>query len=459
MDVATTLRVLASRRTLRRRERWPRSRLLAHQQRQLESLRSFAFDRSTFYGNFHRGLEAAPLAALPPLTKPVLMDNFDRVSTDPSVRLDQVDSYLAALTDNRRYLGRFWVSATSGSTGRRGVIVNDRREWATIIASYARATEWAGIRARLARPVRIAVVSSTTAWHQSSRVAATVRSALVRSNRLDAATPLPTIVDGLNELRPEVLVAYASMIRMLAGEQIAGRLSITPRAVNSSSEVLTAEARQLATRAWKVEPFNVYAATETGGIAAECSHHHGLHLFEDLVIPEVVDADYRPVPPGQTGDRLLVTVLFSRTLPLIRYELTDRIRISPEPCGCRLPFRLVDAVEGRTDDVIVLPGLIGGEVRIQPVLFHRVLDLIDAAGWQVRREPDRLRVLVVSPGPGVDLRVTGRAIAAALRDASAQPVPVDIAVVDAIPAGPTGKRPLVVAHAMPPQPGSTLDAR
>ena len=74
----------------------------------------------------------------------------------------------------------------------------------------------------------------------------------------------------------------------------------------------------MAVRAWHVEPFNVYAATETGGVAAECRHHHGMHLFEDLVIPEVVDNDYRPVPLGQSGDRLLVTVLFRRTIPLIR---------------------------------------------------------------------------------------------------------------------------------------------
>ena len=53
-----------------------------------------------------------------------------------------------------------------------------------------------------------------------------------------------------------------------------------------------------------------------------------MHLFEDLVIPEVVDDLYRPVPPGQTGDRLLVTVLSSRTIPLIRYEITDRVRRS-----------------------------------------------------------------------------------------------------------------------------------
>jgi phenylacetate-CoA ligase len=61
-----------------------------------------------------------------------------------------------------------------------------------------------------------------------------------------------------------------------------------------------------------------------------------MHLFEDLVITEVVDEGNRPVPLGVYGEKVLVTVLFSRTLPLIRYELSDSVRpsISPYcPCG------------------------------------------------------------------------------------------------------------------------------
>ena len=265
----------------------------------------------------------------------------------------------------------------------------------------------------------MAVVSSTTAWHQSSRVAATVRSPFIVSERLDAASPLADIVDRLNDLRPDVLVAYASMIRALADEQLAGRLRIAPRAVNSSSEVLTAEARAMATRAWSVPPFNVYAAIETGGIAAECHQHRGMHLFEDLVIPEVVDDNYRPVRPGEPGDRLLVSVLFSRTLPLIRCEMTDRVRLANQRCPCGLPFRLLDSIEERTDDVLDVPTPGGGVLRVHPVVFHQALDLLDAAGWQVRQHEDQLRVLVAGPGPGFDPAGAERTVQAALTTSGA----------------------------------------
>ncbi len=444
MDLSMIARVLWMRRRLRRRERWGEAQLHAHQRRELTNLRAFAAERSPFYQRFHAGLDAASLGELPVLTKATLMDNFDQLSTDPAVRLADLQTYLDTLHGNERFASRYWVSATSGSSGRKSIIPSNAREWSMIIASYGRANEWAGIRSGLTRRVSMAVVSSTTTWHQSSRVAATVRSPFIASERLDAASPLPALVARLNELQPDVLVAYASMIRALADEQLAGRLRIAPRAVNSSSEVLTAEARAMATRAWQVPAFNVYAATETGGIAAECHQHRGMHLFEDLVIPEVVDDDYRPVPPGEPGDRLLVTVLFSRTIPLIRYEMTDRVQLATEPCPCGLPFRLVNAIEGRTDDVLVLPATDVGTVRVHPVVFHQVLDLLDAPGWQVRQEERDILVLVAAPGPGFDRHATEQAVQAALTAAGARALAVHVSVVDAIPAGAAGKRPLVV---------------
>ncbi|HEX6877259.1 MAG TPA: hypothetical protein VF165_16505 [Nocardioidaceae bacterium] len=452
MGVVVVSRVLRQRRRLRRHERWTREVLEVHQGRELAVLREFASARSPFYRRFHHGVGGAPLTGLPVLTKAMLMDHFDEVSTDPAVRLRDVEAYLENLRGNDLFAGRFWVAATSGSSGRKSIIPSDAAEWAMTIASYARANEWAGVKAGPTRRVSLAVVSSTSTWHQSSRVAATVRSPFIASERLDAATPLPQLVSRLNLLQPQVLVAYASMVKALAHEQLAGRLRIAPRAVNSSSEVLTVEARALATRAWGVTPFNVYAATETGGIAADCHEHHRMHLFEDLVIPEVVDADYRAVPPGQTGDRLLVTVLFSRTLPLIRYELTDRVQLATEPCGCPLPFRVVGSIEGRTDDALVLPAQAGGTIRVHPVVFHQVLELVDVGGWQVRHQPDGLTLLVTEPGPGFDAGATEQSVRAALTRTGALAPVVRVTVVDAIPAGAAGKRPLVVAadRAAPP---------
>jgi phenylacetate-coenzyme A ligase PaaK-like adenylate-forming protein len=90
---------------------------------------------------------------------------------------------------------------------------------------------------------------------------------LIPVRRFDATQPLAEIVAGLNDWRPENLICYASMSRVLAEEQLAGRLRIAPRAVMCSSEVLTAEARRRIHLAFGAEPFNVYAATLISNLA------------------------------------------------------------------------------------------------------------------------------------------------------------------------------------------------
>ena len=128
-------------------------------------------------------------------------------------------------------------------------------------------------------------------------------------------------------------------------------MHIAPDLVFSASEVLTGETRRRIDQAWGTQPFDVYAATETAGIASECQFHTGLHLFEDLVVTEVVDGDNQPVPAGVPGEKILVTVLFGRTQPLIRYEMSDSLTSSHRVrCPCGRPYPLIEGVQGRVEE-------------------------------------------------------------------------------------------------------------
>jgi phenylacetate-coenzyme A ligase PaaK-like adenylate-forming protein len=204
-------------------------------------------------------------------------------------------------------------------------------------------------------------------------------------------------------------------------------------------------ARARIERAWAIATFNVYAATEPAGIASECAKHR-LHLFEDLVITEVVDDKNRPVPVGTTGAKILVSVLFSRTQPLIRYEMSDAVSLSAEPCDCGLPFRTIAAIEGRIEDTLLLPGVGGATVRVHPNVFHRVLERVPVREWQVIQEPSSIRVLLARP----DASVSDREVTASLRQElrSAGVVDLDVVVqrVEQVPRTAAGKAPLVRAH-------------
>ncbi|PJZ69678.1 hypothetical protein CH373_09275 [Leptospira perolatii] len=445
MNFLMMMDLLRRRRTLRSRESWSREKLDQYRAAGLRELREFATSKSPFYRKLHSGLTEKPLEELPVITKKDMMENFDDFVTDRNVKLSEVESYLSDLKSDSKFLNKYWVSTTSGSTGKRGIILSDYNEWMNVIASYSRANEWSGIRVDLFHPMRMAVVSSTAPWHQSARVGMTVKSPWVPSIRLSAAEPLSEIVAGLNQFQPQSLIAYSSMVRILAVEQLEKRLSIHPKAVVSSSEVLTEETRKLATKAWGIAPFNVYPATETAGLGCECKLHTGLHMFEDLVITEVVDENNRPVEPGTLGAKVLVSVLFSRTQPLIRYEMSDRICVSEKMCDCGRPFRLISNIEGRMEDIFSIPGK-SGILRIHPVLFHKVLDKIPAGAWQLRQERDSMRVLVASPASNFNVDLIREELRSALMQVGAIIPTISIEIVESIPKTIAGKSPILVPY-------------
>jgi len=379
------------------------------------------------------------------LSKKTLMDRWDEIVTDRSLNRDAVLRFLEDLTEPARLNGRQFVATTSGTTGLKGVFVYSMDEWLWVLASYARANDWAGVPAGLTHRLRLAVVSTTVPWHQSAVVGASLKGPLIPTLRLDATSPMTDIVGELNAFRPESLVAYAGMAERLAHEQLTGRLRITPRTVFCASEVLTPGARSAVRQAFGSEPFETYAATETASIASDCRLHR-LHLYEDLVIPEFVDDETRPVPPGTYGARVLVSVLFSRTLPLIRYEISDSVAPSAVECECSLPFSLIEGVRGRREDVVWMDGT-SGPVGVQPGVFGDALGSRGVAEWQVVQETrTRVRVRVVA-AVGFDEEPLEKKIVRALETAGATKPEAVIEEVVALEQTAVGKTPLV--HGLP----------
>lgn len=446
MDLRLISRVLYLRAAWRRRDHWNAARITAHQERALQELRRATYAGSEFYRRHHAGLHDAPLDRLPAVTKAVLMDHFDEAVTSPDLRLADLENHLRSLTERggdpgTPWKGRWWAAATAGTTGRRGTFVWNRTEWATVLASYARANDWAGIPAGLTRPLKMALVSSRVPTHQSAVVGASLRSRLVPALRLDVTAPMDETVAALNRFQPRILVGYASALKPLAAEQRDGRLHISPQGVMSASEVLSPHTAAELEAAWGSAPFDVYAATETAGIASPCTYRNR-HVYEDLLIIETVDQAGNPVPPGTTGAKLLVTVLFSRTLPLIRYEMSDTVRLGGRGCPCGRSFTLLEDIEGRLEDVLRLPGK-AGNVNVHPIVFHHVLDEAGSAGWQVIQEPSGLRVLLAGLAPGASIEGVRAAVVSALTAAGVVGTRVDVHVVGHLERTPLGKAPFV----------------
>jgi phenylacetate-coenzyme A ligase PaaK-like adenylate-forming protein len=113
-------------------------------------------------------------------------------------------------------------------------------------------------------------------------------------------------------------------------------------------------------------------------------------LASDLAIVELVDDDDRPVAPGTTSAKVLVTNLSNLTQPLIRDELTDRFVRQPD-AGDHGHLRVT--VEGRADDLFHYGALV-----VHPLVIRGVLVGAPAVvEYQVRQTPRGIDVAVIAP--------------------------------------------------------------
>jgi phenylacetate-CoA ligase len=424
---------------MQQRERWPRERMQAYQRERLAQIVRHARAHSPFYRELYGGIaqeDEARLERLPVVNKTAMMSEFDRFVTDPRLHRDALEAHLETVAQDTLYLGEYRVMCSSGSTGRKGIYVFDRREWSRVLAGAMRWTDMIGVRPRLPRRRRLVAINAPDAKHMTCRGAESMDVGLFRMLRLSATHPLDVLVARLNEFQPYAVNAYPSVAAMLAEEQRAGRLRIAPRVVSTSSELRTEEMTERMRAAWGVEPFNCLGLTETGIAAVDCDAHDGLHIFEDLCILEVVDERNRAVPAGQPGEKLLVTSLFRRIQPIIRMEVSDLLTLDDSPCACGRTFPRIAVMGGRSDDVLELAAMRGGRVRVHPIHLRGPLTKCpEVVQYQIVQQPDGLDCRIV-------LRAGGNATGAAervergLREAlsaqGAAPLPIRVQPVDAI---------------------------
>jgi len=445
----TFLRVAGRLKRMRQHDRWTRDELRAYQLHQQRRVRTHAYARSPFYRDFHQGSYDAPLSELPPLSKMRMMEKYDEFVTDRAIQVGDVQRHLLDLKGDGRFQRRYRLTATSGTTGQPGLFLYDTDEWLWIMASFWRAQELSGRHVDLRRRAKMASLGAIAPYYMTTRVAASLHSWWTPEVRLDVTEDFRRLAGALGSWQPEVLASYPSVVAKLAAEQIAGRLNIAPQRIFTGGEPLFPEWRSQLEAAWGRCVYDLYAATEVGAVAAECEEHR-LHLMEDLFIPEVVDADDCPVPDGATGDKLLVTMFHRKTQPLIRYELSDCLVISPEPCPCGRPFRVIDRIQGKAEHLIPLAARDGGTVSLHVFIVADVMDRVPVRGWQVQAENGQLRLLLVGLRDDYDQTSISLALNRAFVAQGAAETAIDIQRVDEIPRGPSGKVVPVIIKKGPP---------
>ena len=189
------------------------------------------------------------------------------------------------------------------------------------------------------------------------------------------------------------LLGYTSSLYELALEaQKLGRTDLRMAVVLTNAEPVFGYQREALEKAFQCPVRATYGMAEIAAAASECEARQ-MHLWPEASWLEVLEEGEAA---GDRAGDLVSTTLLNSDMPLIRYRVGDRVRLSTEPgacaCGRRLP-RIAE-IEGRSDDLLYTAD--GRRIgRLDPV-FKANLPIREA---QIIQEAlDRIRVLYVPAG-------------------------------------------------------------
>ena len=120
-----------------------------------------------------------------------------------------------------------------------------------------------------------------------------------------------------------------------------------------------------------IKAYDIYGLSEVlgPGVSYECECQKGLHINEDMFIPEIINPDTgEALPDGEVGE-LVFTSITKEAFPVIRYRTHDLCRILTGKCSCGRTFKRMGRIEGRTDDMLIIRGVNVFPSQIEEVLL------------------------------------------------------------------------------------------
>jgi phenylacetate-CoA ligase len=257
---------------------------------------------------------------------------------------------------------------------------------------------------------------------------------VMKSDSVSIYNDLSDQIELLKKIAPDILVGYPSSIKLLAmAVQEKEIKEIDPRLVFSSSELLDTETRNFINAVFGVNVFDCYASEEGSYMAWECKEHSGYHINMDTVVLEFIKDNER-VAAGERGE-IVLTNLHLYAMPFIRYKLGDVGVPSEEKCPCGRGLPLMDKIEGRADDFIVLPS--------GKIISPRNINLLEYAdgimSYKIIQEKrDKITVQLVKAKDFSQNTIT-EVKEIIKRGLLGEEINVEVEIVDEIPKDPSGK--------------------
>jgi len=404
---------------------------------QLRNLRAFLADigeHVPYYQQLFAGAGIVPpdvksladLAKIPLLTKSLIRANTDRLKARDAGKLTRYN--------------------TGGSSGEPLVFFMGPDRVSHDVAAKWRATRWWGVD--IGDP-EIVVWGSPIELGAQDRIRQ-FRDRLLRTELLPAfdmsEANLDRFIARIKARRPKMLFGYPSALAFIArhAERRHERLDgLGIRGAFVTSECLYDHQRVEIEKAFGCRVANGYGGRDAGFIAHECPEG-SLHITAEDLIVELIDAEGRVVPAGESGE-IVITHLATRDFPFLRYRTGDVGVLDDRACACGRGLPVLREVKGRSTDFVVA---MDGTVLHGLALIYVVRDLPGIRTFTIVQESlERTRVSIVPEGAFEDrLRTT---IREGIQARLGRKVVVDVDVVESIAAERSGKHRYVKSMVAP----------
>lgn len=156
-----------------------------------------------------------------------------------------------------------------------------------------------------------------------------------------------------------------------AAEELGVKDKLKLKAGIFGAEPWTEEMRKAIEEKLNLKAYDIYGLSEImgPGVACECEYQSGMHVWEDMFIPEIIDPETEEVLPyGEQGE-LVFTTITKEGFPIIRYRTRDICTLIAEPCKCGRTHIRMKKPCGRSDDMLIIRGVNVFPSQIEEVLM------------------------------------------------------------------------------------------
>lgn len=361
------LRLLLNLYTMKKNTAKTRKQIKALQEKKLRKILKYAYNNSEYYhktfsdrGIDQGNIDTFPIAEFPVIDKVMLIENFESIVTSKDISQEELRNFDNENNrDKKLFKGKYHIVHSSGSTGKPVYFVYDERAWEYLLIGVIRGALWnmsmPQILKYLFKGPRIMYVAATDGRYGGAMAVGDGIEG-VKGNQLflDIKTPLSEWIRRTEEFKPDMIVGYPSAVKILGELVESGKLNVDVFRVISCGEPLSRNLREYFEKVFKADVINYYGASESLALGVEYDVNEGMYLFDDMNYIEAEDGN------------IYVTSLYNYVQPLIRYKITDRLKLKDER-NLKYPFTMAENILGRNEDMMWFESDKGGKEFLHPL--------------------------------------------------------------------------------------------